>query len=265
MAIDLVLKSGWAHIASAGNCAVELVQHHTRKASTGETEATTESARGAKVLTDACRSVQVINRMTKEEGDKADVENHRRVFFGSVRQAELRPAARGLGMVSTGERRPGHRYQSRCGTVYGHTGNFPGYVQWAAATADGTRSVTTTLNIPAPTGALLRQLRSVQASAVCALLRRAPAVASTPSVRTVALREGLTSVDLSLRHKPGWSPPAIVLSTTRASRRCSVTDYRYTTQQFRGRFRMRIRCPQAQRAARGRHCASVLRSGRRSP
>lgn len=64
------------------------------------------------------------------------------------------------------------RYRSRCGTVYGHTGNFPGYVQWAASTADGTRSVTTSLNIPAPTGRLLKQLRSVQASAVCALLGR---------------------------------------------------------------------------------------------
>jgi len=64
------------------------------------------------------------------------------------------------------------RYQTRCGTVYGHTGNFPGYVQWAAATADGRRSVTTSLNIAAPTGALLAQLRSVQASAVCALLGR---------------------------------------------------------------------------------------------
>jgi D-alanyl-D-alanine carboxypeptidase len=42
------------------------------------------------------------------------------------------------------------RYQTRCGTVYGHTGNFPGYVQWAAATADGRRSVTTSLNIAAP-------------------------------------------------------------------------------------------------------------------
>jgi D-alanyl-D-alanine carboxypeptidase len=62
------------------------------------------------------------------------------------------------------------RYQTRCGTVYGHTGNFPGYVQWAAATADGRRSVTTSLNIAAPTGALLAQLRSVQVSAVCALL-----------------------------------------------------------------------------------------------
>ena len=64
------------------------------------------------------------------------------------------------------------RYQSRCGTVYGHTGNFPGYVQWAASTANGKRSVTTTLNIPAPSGGLLKKLRSVQAKAVCALLRK---------------------------------------------------------------------------------------------
>ena len=62
------------------------------------------------------------------------------------------------------------RYQTRCGTVYGHTGNFPGYVQFAAATADGSRAVTTTLNIPAPKGHLLAQLRSVQTAAVCALL-----------------------------------------------------------------------------------------------
>ena len=64
------------------------------------------------------------------------------------------------------------RYRTRCGTVYGHTGNFPGYVQWVAATADGRRSVTTTLDIPAPSGRLLRQLRAVQTSAVCALLGR---------------------------------------------------------------------------------------------
>ena len=64
------------------------------------------------------------------------------------------------------------RYRSRCGTVYGHTGNFPGYVQWAAATRDGSRAVTTSLNIPAPTGALLARLRATQADAVCALLRR---------------------------------------------------------------------------------------------
>lgn len=62
------------------------------------------------------------------------------------------------------------RYKTRCGTVYGHTGNFPGYTQFAAATADGTRAVTTSLNIPAPKGQLLARLRNVQAEAVCALL-----------------------------------------------------------------------------------------------
>ncbi len=95
-------------------------------------------------------------------------------FFGAEQQREQLRFVRG----SSSPPGPGtnsaglaiFRYRTRCGTVYGHTGNFPGYVQWAAATADGTRSVTTSLNIPAPTGALLKRLRSVQASAVCALL-----------------------------------------------------------------------------------------------
>jgi D-alanyl-D-alanine carboxypeptidase len=64
------------------------------------------------------------------------------------------------------------RYKTRCGTVYGHTGDFPGYVQWIAATKNGRRSATTTLNIPAPTGELLAKLRAVQTKAVCALLGR---------------------------------------------------------------------------------------------
>lgn len=63
------------------------------------------------------------------------------------------------------------RYRTRCGTVYGHTGNFPGYVQFAAASRDGSRAVTTSLNIPAPTGRLLARLRALQQTAVCALLR----------------------------------------------------------------------------------------------
>jgi D-alanyl-D-alanine carboxypeptidase len=62
------------------------------------------------------------------------------------------------------------RYQTKCGTVYGHTGNFPGYTQFAAATADGSRGITTTLNIPAPEGKPLAQLRRVQTAAVCDLL-----------------------------------------------------------------------------------------------
>ena len=98
-----------------------------------------------------------------------------RRFFGAAQQREQFRFIRG----SSSPPGPGtnaaglavFRYRTRCGTVYGHTGNLPGYAQWAAASRDGRRSVTTTLNIPAPEGKLLKQLRSVQAQAVCALLR----------------------------------------------------------------------------------------------
>jgi D-alanyl-D-alanine carboxypeptidase len=97
-------------------------------------------------------------------------------FFGSVQRGEqLTFIAGSSSPPGPGRNSAGlaiFRYQTRCGTVYGHTGNFPGYVQWAAATADGRRSVTTSLNIAAPTRALLMQLRSLQATAVCALLGR---------------------------------------------------------------------------------------------
>ena len=63
------------------------------------------------------------------------------------------------------------RYRTRCGTVYGHTGSYPGYAQFMASSRDGRRGVTTSLNIPPPKGALLRQLREMQETAVCLLLR----------------------------------------------------------------------------------------------
>ena len=64
------------------------------------------------------------------------------------------------------------RYRTGCGTVFGHTGDFPGYAQWAAASGDGRRAVTTSINIPAPKGKLLAQLRRVQTMAVCALFSK---------------------------------------------------------------------------------------------
>jgi D-alanyl-D-alanine carboxypeptidase len=96
-------------------------------------------------------------------------------FFGAARQREQmdwwvggESSPPGPGKNSAGLAL--FRYQSRCGTVYGHTGNFPGYVQLAAATANGKRALTTTLNIAAPTGKLLARLRHVQVEAVCALV-----------------------------------------------------------------------------------------------
>ncbi|MCM2416102.1 serine hydrolase domain-containing protein [Streptomyces sp. RKAG290] len=67
------------------------------------------------------------------------------------------------------------RYTTRCGVVYGHTGNFPGYTQLIAATPDGKRSLTVSLttqvnktNKPE----LLERLRTVEENFVCALLRK---------------------------------------------------------------------------------------------
>jgi D-alanyl-D-alanine carboxypeptidase len=38
------------------------------------------------------------------------------------------------------------RYETPCGTVFGHTGNFVGYTQFTAATRDGRRSLTVSVN-----------------------------------------------------------------------------------------------------------------------
>ncbi|MEU3823183.1 serine hydrolase domain-containing protein [Streptomyces sp. NPDC030392] len=66
-----------------------------------------------------------------------------------------------------------YRYTTRCGVVYGHTGNTPGYTQLAAATPDGTRSLTFTATSQIPLDArLLARTRALQEDFVCALLRR---------------------------------------------------------------------------------------------
>lgn len=66
------------------------------------------------------------------------------------------------------------RYATRCGVVLGHTGNTPGYTQLLAATPDGRRSLTVSLTTQvnqtmAPD--LLRKVRAMEESAVCALQR----------------------------------------------------------------------------------------------
>ncbi|MFE9568163.1 serine hydrolase domain-containing protein [Streptomyces sp. NPDC006692] len=66
------------------------------------------------------------------------------------------------------------RYTTRCGTVYGHTGNTPGYTQLAVGTPDGSRSLTfsiTTQVNQSGNPQLLGQLRDVQEDFVCSLLQ----------------------------------------------------------------------------------------------
>ncbi|GAA5016672.1 hypothetical protein GCM10025734_66570 [Kitasatospora paranensis] len=69
------------------------------------------------------------------------------------------------------------RYTTRCGVVYGHTGNTAGYTQFAAATPDGRGSVTVSVSeqiSQSTRPALLARLRDVEENFVCALLNDRP-------------------------------------------------------------------------------------------
>jgi D-alanyl-D-alanine carboxypeptidase len=64
------------------------------------------------------------------------------------------------------------RYKTRCGTVFGHTGNTLGYTQFVAATPDGTRSVTVsiTAQLVPRSSDVFPALRKLEETAVCTAL-----------------------------------------------------------------------------------------------
>jgi D-alanyl-D-alanine carboxypeptidase len=67
------------------------------------------------------------------------------------------------------------RYETRCGTVWGHTGNIAGYTQFAAASPDGKRSATVSINTPLSPPSTgdqdaFKALRRAEGRAVCAAL-----------------------------------------------------------------------------------------------
>lgn len=62
------------------------------------------------------------------------------------------------------------RYRTRCGTVFGHTGNTAGYTQFFAASRNGGRSVVVSINrqaVPAMQPDIFKELRRVFLLAVC--------------------------------------------------------------------------------------------------
>jgi D-alanyl-D-alanine carboxypeptidase len=86
------------------------------------------------------------------------------------------------------------RYDTRCGTVYGHTGNTLGYTQFAAATEDGQQTVTVSVNgqiTPSTAPQQFEHLRHVFELAVCAAL----------------------SFRMSLAEEKRWRGPASLYST----------------------------------------------------
>jgi D-alanyl-D-alanine carboxypeptidase len=66
------------------------------------------------------------------------------------------------------------RYDTKCGTVWGHTGNTLGYTQFMAASPNGRRSVTVSVNsqhtLSEGKPEVFRALRRAEAHAVCAAL-----------------------------------------------------------------------------------------------
>jgi D-alanyl-D-alanine carboxypeptidase len=104
-----------------------------------------------------------------------------RKFFGQGTQdQQLRLVAGHSEPIGPGRNLAGlgiFRYTTRCGAVYGHTGNFPGYTQFMAATLDGNRSATFAITTQLNTDNLTRTqrpvfaaLRRAEETAVCAAL-----------------------------------------------------------------------------------------------
>lgn len=79
----------FAAIAEETNCAIDLV-HHARKSGGGHTFAV-EDARGASSLVAAVRSARVLNAMSKDEADRANVENPTSYFNVASGKANLAP------------------------------------------------------------------------------------------------------------------------------------------------------------------------------
>ncbi len=98
------------------------------------------------------------------------------LFDAAVRRAQLRFVPGSSGPPGPGTNSAGlaiFRYQTPCGTVYGHTGNFPGYTLFAASNDDGTRSVAIIVNEQLndrPVTAAFTKLRQVDELGVCAAL-----------------------------------------------------------------------------------------------
>lgn len=98
----------------------------------------------------------------------------------AVRKAQtrfLRPFSGGE-PPGPGQNRGGltlYRYRTPCGVVFGHSGNFPGFTQWIAATPDGRNSTVVSANTqlaPPSTGPqdVFRSLRHIVRRAACSAL-----------------------------------------------------------------------------------------------
>jgi D-alanyl-D-alanine carboxypeptidase len=104
---------------------------------------------------------------------RAYVSGH--LFDAATQQQQLQFVAGDSGPPGPGTNSAGlavFRYQTPCGTVYGHSGNYPGYTAFAASNLRGTRSVVVVVNEQLNTGTTtaFTQLRHIWELGVCAAL-----------------------------------------------------------------------------------------------
>jgi D-alanyl-D-alanine carboxypeptidase len=105
-----------------------------------------------------------------------------KLFGGAARREQFSFRAGGSEPPGPGEMSTGlamFRYKTRCGSVFGHSGNFPGYTQFTVATRNGRRGLTFSVNRqldPNAPGILAPQafkvLRKDFGAAVCTLRGR---------------------------------------------------------------------------------------------
>jgi hypothetical protein len=88
-AVDMVAKA-LNRVAEETRCAMELI-HHVRKGQGGQGGYSVEDGRGAVSLLAAARSARVLNPMTREEAERAEVERPRTYFRVDNGKANLAP------------------------------------------------------------------------------------------------------------------------------------------------------------------------------
>jgi D-alanyl-D-alanine carboxypeptidase len=99
-----------------------------------------------------------------------------KLFDRSTRNDQLQFVTGSSGPPGPGTNSAGlgiFRYQTNCGTVFGHTGNIPGYTVFAAASANGSRSVVVVVNTQlnsSPMTPAFTRLRDAEGLGVCAAM-----------------------------------------------------------------------------------------------
>jgi hypothetical protein len=120
-AMEQVIKQAFEPIAVATNCCVELSQHTRKSASGQQGEIGVDDSRGAGAITNAARSVRILNRMTAQEAElpKIEPEERRHYLRVSRDKTNLAPPGKAtwlhlasVELPNGDDNRPGDRVQA---------------------------------------------------------------------------------------------------------------------------------------------------------